>query len=67
MLVLGRRIGESIVIDTGTDIITVTVTQVGRGQAKIGIAADSHVIIDRAEIRERKLSGNWTAKAPTGV
>jgi carbon storage regulator len=51
MLILSRRVGESIVI--GTDII-VTVTQVGRdGKVRIGVHAPPSIRVDREEIRQR--------------
>jgi carbon storage regulator len=51
MLILTRRIGETIMI--GNDI-TVTVLQVKRMDVKIGIAAPENVAVDRSEIREHK-------------
>lgn len=51
MLILTRRIGESICI--GEDI-TVTVTGINGSQVRIGINAPSDVSVDRQEIRNRK-------------
>jgi carbon storage regulator len=51
MLVLTRRVGESIVIDKD---IRVTVVALGNGRVKIGIDAPPGVSIDRSEIHERK-------------
>ena len=50
MLLLTRKIGEEIVI--GNDI-RITVTQIGDGRVKIGIAAPKYVRVNRAEISER--------------
>ncbi len=50
MLVLSRKIGESLVIG---DDITVTVLDVQRGQVRIGIDAPKHVRVDRQEMRAR--------------
>lgn len=54
MLVLTRRVGETIVIG-GT--IRVTVLALKGGQARIGVSAPPEVAIDREEIDERKKSG----------
>jgi carbon storage regulator len=50
MLVLTRRLGESIVIGSG---IKLTVVSVGPGRVKIGIEAPPHVRIDREEVHAR--------------
>lgn len=54
MLILSRRVGETIMI--GPDI-AVTVMQIIRQQVRIGIEAPNDVAIDREEIRERKDRG----------
>lgn len=51
MLVLTRRVGETLVI--GQDI-TVTVTEIRSGQVRLAIKAPNNVEVDRHEIRERK-------------
>lgn len=48
MLVLGRKIGEAIVI---ADNITVTVLDIHGGRVKLGISAPDAVSIRRAELR----------------
>lgn len=53
MLVLTRRIGESIVI---ANDIRITVVALGNGRVKIGIEAPSGVSVDRSEIHERKMA-----------
>jgi carbon storage regulator len=52
MLVLTRRIGESIIIGNG---IKLTIVSVGPGRVKIGIDAPPSVRIDREEIHARIL------------
>ena len=51
MLVLSRRVGESIVIN---DDIRVTVIEVKGGKMRLGITAPEEVRIDRQEIHERR-------------
>ena len=53
MLVLTRRVGESIVI---ANDVRITVVALGNGRVKIGIEAPSGVSVDRSEIHERKLA-----------
>jgi carbon storage regulator len=50
MLVLSRKLGESIYIDD----VKVTVVRVDRNRVKIGIEAPSHVQVLREEIRDRQ-------------
>lgn len=50
MLVLSRRIGETIVID---DVIQVTVLGVSGGQVRLGIAAPKQISVHREEIYQR--------------
>lgn len=51
MLVLSRKIGETIIIG---DTIRITVVDVGQGRVKIGVMAPNNVSIDREEIHEKK-------------
>lgn len=51
MLILTRRIGETIII--GNDI-KVTVLGVKGGQVRIGVEAPNDVAVDREELRVRK-------------
>lgn len=61
MLVLTRRLGESIVI---SDDIRVTVVSMNGGQVRIGIDAPKQVSVHRQEVYERIHSEqNQTAKA----
>lgn len=57
MLVLGRKIGQKILIG---DDITVTVVNADGGSASIGIDAPRDVPVDREEVRERKLAESET-------
>jgi len=50
MLILTRRVGETLVI--GDDII-ITVCSVRNSQARIGIQAPQHVTVHRKEVYER--------------
>lgn len=54
MLILSRRIGESIKIG---DDITVVVLGVNGCQVRLGIEAPKGVAVDRTEIAERKAAG----------
>ena len=67
MLILTRRPGESIMIQNndskddavqqlkiGDAIIKVTVLGVKGNQVRLGIAAPSHIVVDREEIHLRK-------------
>ncbi len=53
MLILSRRIGESLVIGENPTI-TATVINIHGNQVKIGISAPKDVPIDREEIRRVK-------------
>ena len=53
MLILTRRVGETICIG---DHITVMVLGVTGQQVRLGVIAPTHVAVDRAEIRERKIA-----------
>jgi carbon storage regulator len=51
MLVLSRKVGETIVIG---DTVRVTVVDIGQGRVKIGVQAPDEVSVDREEIHSRK-------------
>ena len=51
MLVLTRKLGESIDIDGGT--VTITVLSVASGQIKLGVVAPADVTVHRAEVARR--------------
>jgi len=62
MLILTRRVGESVVI--GEDV-TVTVLGVKGNQVRIGINAPKHVAVHREEIFERIKNGRAVDDAST--
>lgn len=51
MLILTRRIGESLMIG---DEVTMTVLGVKGNQVRLGVEAPKNVIVDRKEIRQRR-------------
>ena len=53
MLILTRRAGESILIG---DDITITVLDVRKNQAKIGIEAPKEILILRDEIADKNIT-----------
>lgn len=59
MLILSRRIGETIVIDQN---IRIMVLDIKGGQVRIGVEAPRGVAVDRLEIAERKALGLSTAR-----
>lgn len=64
MLILTRRVGESILIG---DDITVVVIEIKGGQVRLGVEAPQGVAIDRQEIRLRKEAGLHPAPTKTAV
>jgi carbon storage regulator len=54
MLILTRRVGESVVIDDG---ITLTVLSIKGNQVRIGVNAPKHVTVHREEIHARIRAG----------
>ncbi len=63
MLILGRRVGDSIVIDGG---ITVVVLACDKGGVRLGVQAPDHVTILRGEIVDQVTAENQRAAAPAG-
>jgi carbon storage regulator len=55
MLILSRRVGESLVIGENPTI-TATVINIQGNQVKLGITAPKEVSVDREEIRRMKKS-----------
>lgn len=51
MLILTRRVGETLVIG---DDVQVTVMSINGNQVRIGIIAPKDVIVDREEVAERR-------------
>jgi carbon storage regulator len=64
MLILGRRVGESVVIDGG---ITIVVLACDRGGVRLGVEAPSAVAILRGEIVRQVEEENRRAAAPGGA
>lgn len=59
MLILTRRIGETLVIGENMDI-TITILQVNGNQVRIGINAPKDVPVHREEIAERIINERIT-------
>jgi carbon storage regulator (csrA) len=55
MLILTRRVGETIIID---DDIEVTVLAVKGNQVRLGIKAPDHIAVHREEIYQRLMGEN---------
>lgn len=53
MLILTRRIGETLIVGEGKDRVTITVLGVNGHQVKIGIDAPRSVPVHREEIYDR--------------
>jgi carbon storage regulator len=60
MLVLSRKLGESLVI---ADSIIVTITQIDRGKVRLGIKAPPNVPIVRQELHGGVLTADSAATA----
>lgn len=57
MLVLTRKVGESIILMIGEELVEIMVSDVHGGKVKIGIHAAKSVKILRKELTERKQEG----------
>lgn len=62
MLVLSRRVGESVVIG---DDVTVTILEVRGDIVRVGIDAPRSVAVHRAELLEQLESSNREAASPS--
>jgi carbon storage regulator len=62
MLILARKVGESITI---ADNITIKVLEVKGGQVKIGVDAPQHISIHRNEVLDRIEAENKRAAQET--
>ncbi|MFC7879661.1 carbon storage regulator CsrA [Isoptericola sp. NPDC057391] len=61
MLVLGRKVGDRILI--GDDVV-VTVVSAGKDGVRVGIDAPRHVRVHRAEVVDQIAADNRAAAAP---
>lgn len=62
MLVLSRRVGESIVIG---DDVTVTVLEVRGDVVRVGVGAPRHVAVHREELLRELEAANRAAASPS--
>lgn len=62
MLVLTRRIGDTIVIDEG--MIKVTVLSVDKGTVRIGVDAPKEIKVHRGEVQDRINKGQKQKPKP---
>jgi carbon storage regulator len=62
MLILTRRLGESIIIE---DNIKVTVIDINKQQIKLGIDAPKHITINREEVAKKVNDENQLSSAST--
>lgn len=60
MLILSRKINESLVINNN---IVITVVEVGRGKVRIGIEAPSDIPVHRQEVYDAIKLGEIDAKS----
>ena len=60
MLVLTRKLGESILID---DNIKITVIDINKQQIKLGIDAPKHISINREEVAKKVKDENQLSSA----
>ncbi|KRA31171.1 MULTISPECIES: carbon storage regulator CsrA [unclassified Nocardioides] len=66
MLVLSRRVGESVVIGAGSpEAVTVTVLEVRGDVIRLGIDAPRSVAIHRAELLAEVADANTEAASPS--
>lgn len=64
MLVLSRRVGESIVVGDGDDKVTVTVLEVRGDVVRVGIDAPRRVRVNRAELLAELADANAESASP---
>jgi len=53
MLLLARKLGESIIITVGNDEIKVLISQLDKDVVKVGVDAPRHIRVDREEVHLR--------------
>ncbi|MGR3293501.1 MAG: carbon storage regulator CsrA [Candidatus Scalindua sp.] len=64
MLILTRRLGESIIID---DNIKITVIDINKQQIKLGIDAPKHITINREEVAKKVKDENLLSSTSTTI
>ena len=64
MLILTRRLGESIIIE---DNIKITVVDINKRQIKLGIDAPKHITINREEVAKKVKDENQLSSASTTI
>lgn len=64
MLILTRRLGESIIID---DNIKITVIDINKQQIKLGIDAPRHITINREEVAKKVKDENLLSSTSTTI
>jgi carbon storage regulator len=62
MLILTRRLGESIIIE---DNIKITVVDINKQQIKLGIDAPKHITINREEVAKKVKDENQLSSTST--
>ncbi len=64
MLILTRKLGESIIIE---DNIKITVIDINKQQIKLGIDAPRHITINREEVAKKVQDENQLSSASTTI
>ncbi len=64
MLILTRKLGESIIIE---DNIKITVIDINKHQIKLGIDAPKHITINREEVAKKVQDENLLSSASTTI
>ena len=64
MLILTRKLGESIIIE---DNIKITVIDINKQQIKLGIDAPKHITINREEVAKKVKDENQLASTSTTI
>ena len=62
-LVLTRRVGESVIVTNGDDVMRVTVVRNTGGQVALMFDAAKHITVHREEIHQRIQEGTPQRKA----
>lgn len=57
MLILTRRVGETLIVDLGAEIVKFTVLGVKGNQVRVGIVAPKEIPVHREEVYERIQQG----------